>query len=108
MINKQRLIAAAAARGLAVEGIADALDQYATLLVDYNKKVNLTAITDPEGVEMKHFLDSLLLAAQPEAGQHILDACGAPGGQSPKRETHMADGGISQQTLDVTLRDGRE
>ena len=82
MINKQRLIAAAAARGLAVEGIADALDQYATLLVDYNEKVNLTAITDPEGVEMKHFLDSLLLAAQPEVAGKLVDVgtgAGFPG-----------------------------
>lgn len=35
---------------------------YATLLVDYNEKVNLTAITDPEGIAVKHFLDSMLLA----------------------------------------------
>ncbi len=82
MINKQRLIAAAAARGLAVEGIADALDQYAALLVDYNEKVNLTAITDPEGIEMKHFLDSLLLAAQPEVAGKLVDVgtgAGFPG-----------------------------
>ena len=82
MINKQRLIAAAAARGLAVEGIADALDHYAALLVDYNEKVNLTAITDPEGIEMKHFLDSLLLAAQPEVAGKLVDVgtgAGFPG-----------------------------
>lgn len=38
------------------------LDKYAEILVEYNEKVNLTAITDPEGIENKHFLDSLLFA----------------------------------------------
>ncbi len=38
------------------------LDKYAEILVDYNEKVNLTAITDPQGIEEKHFLDSLLFA----------------------------------------------
>lgn len=35
-------------------------ERYATTLVEWNKKVNLTAITDPEGVLFKHFADSLL------------------------------------------------
>lgn len=29
----------------------DLLDRYAEILVDYNQKVNLTAITSPEGIE---------------------------------------------------------
>ena len=32
----------------------DQLDAFAEILVDYNQKVNLTAITDPEGIEDKH------------------------------------------------------
>ncbi len=32
---------------------------YADHLVAWNKQVNLTAITDPEAIEMRHFLDSL-------------------------------------------------
>ena len=43
----------------------DLLDRYAELLVSYNEKVNLTAITSPEGIEDRHFADSLLFAAQP-------------------------------------------
>lgn len=35
--------------------------RYYELLVEWNDKFNLTAITDPEGVVVKHFLDSLLL-----------------------------------------------
>ena len=38
------------------------LDIYAEYLVEYNKSVNLTAITEPEDILIKHFLDSILLA----------------------------------------------
>lgn len=34
-------------------------DAYAELLVSWNKKINLTAITDAAGITEKHFLDSL-------------------------------------------------
>ena len=37
------------------------LETYAEFLVDYNQKVNLTAITDGDGILKKHFLDSFLL-----------------------------------------------
>lgn len=36
-------------------------ETYYTELVEYNNKVNLTAITDPEGVAITHFVDSLTL-----------------------------------------------
>ena len=39
----------------------DLLDRYAHLLVEYNKVMNLTGITDPMGISEKHFLDSLLI-----------------------------------------------
>ena len=42
-------------------------DTYGKLLVEWNEKINLTAITDPEGIVMKHFVDSLsLFSATPE------------------------------------------
>jgi 16S rRNA (guanine527-N7)-methyltransferase len=31
---------------------------YSTMLIEWNKRMNLTAITDPEQIENKHFLDS--------------------------------------------------
>lgn len=34
---------------------------YADFLVEYNKNVNLTAITEPDEILMKHFIDSILL-----------------------------------------------
>lgn len=39
----------------------DRLERYAHLLVEWNQKMNLTAITQPEEIAIKHFLDSLLL-----------------------------------------------
>lgn len=37
------------------------LDIYAEFLVEYNEKVNLTAITEPDEILKKHFIDSVLL-----------------------------------------------
>jgi 16S rRNA (guanine527-N7)-methyltransferase len=57
-------------------------------LVDWNRRVNLTAITDYEEVQVKHFLDSLTLVPAlegipwPEVGFDLLDVgtgAGLPG-----------------------------
>lgn len=40
---------------------AQQLDRYAQLLVEWNEKINLTAITEPNDIVVKHFVDSLLL-----------------------------------------------
>ena len=39
----------------------DRLTVYGDLLREWNEKINLTAITDPEGIVLKHFLDCALL-----------------------------------------------
>ena len=33
---------------------------FSSLLVEWNQKMNLTAITDPDGISIKHFLDSTI------------------------------------------------
>ena len=43
--------------------LADRLEVYARLLVEWNQKMNLTAITDPVGIAIKHFADSLTVAS---------------------------------------------
>lgn len=58
------------------------LDCYAELLLEWNKKMNLTAITQPEEIETKHFLDSLVFASQPEVKGKLADVgsgAGFPG-----------------------------
>lgn len=82
MIEKERLLQKAAAYGLDLSGCVDALDTYARSLVAYNQKVNLTAITDPAGIEDRHFIDSLLFAMQPEVSGRLVDVgtgAGFPG-----------------------------
>lgn len=39
----------------------DLLERYYELLIEYNEKINLTAITDKQEVFLKHFYDSLTL-----------------------------------------------
>ena len=48
---------------------AEQLDKYAQLLVEWNEKINLTAITEPKDIVVKHFVDSLLLTKAIELPQ---------------------------------------
>lgn len=50
-------------------------DVYYNLLIDWNSRMNLTAITEPEEVAVKHFADSLLLlrAAEIPQGGRLAD-----------------------------------
>ena len=83
MIDKDRLEKKCAGYGIRLSGVQlDLLDRYAECLVEYGRKVNLTAITDPEGIEDKHFVDSLLFAARPEVAGSLVDVgtgAGFPG-----------------------------
>lgn len=59
------------------------LSTYAGLLVEWNEKINLTAITDEEGIVTKHFIDSFsLLSHLPKEAKTIIDVgtgAGFPG-----------------------------
>ncbi len=46
------------------------LEKYADMLIEWNEKINLTAITDPEGIVVKHFLDCALILKQVEIPQN--------------------------------------
>lgn len=62
MIDKNRLCSLAKENGIILDDAAlDRFDTYAELLVEWNGKMNLTAITEPEEIEVKHFLDCLML-----------------------------------------------
>src|SRR5438105_2417971 len=56
----------AGARELGVELTSDQLDRFEILqstLLDWNQRVNLTSITDPWQIQVKHVLDSLTVLA---------------------------------------------
>ena len=62
MIDRALLIAAAAQVGVTVPPeTAEKFDLYARRLTEWNEKVNLTAITEPDAIVLKHFVDSLSL-----------------------------------------------
>jgi 16S rRNA (guanine527-N7)-methyltransferase len=60
-----------------------ALESYAGLLVHWNDRFNLTAIRDPEGIRVRHFLDSLsCLTVMPDPIGRMVDVgtgAGFPG-----------------------------
>ena len=79
MIDKERLAQKCSTWNILLSGAQlDLLDRYAEILVDYNQKVNLTAITSPEGIEDRHFAARLMFPAQPEeTGKRLAVATGA-------------------------------
>lgn len=62
--------------------LGEQLVRYAEFLAEYNQKVNLTAITAPQEMAVKHFIDSLTLAAVAAPSGRLLDlgtGAGFPG-----------------------------
>lgn len=60
----------------------DQFESYYAMLADWNTRVNLTAITEPEDVAKKHFLDSLAAAPYLKANAAVADVgtgAGFPG-----------------------------
>ena len=64
------------------ERLRTAFDRYAEVLIERNEKVNLTAITEPAEIEIKHFADSLAAVDLIKEGARVLDVgsgAGFPG-----------------------------
>ncbi len=64
------------------ERVRAAFDRYAEMLTERNEKVNLTAITDPDEIRVKHFIDSLAAIELIKTGATVLDigsGAGFPG-----------------------------
>lgn len=81
MINVSYLKTEAKKLGVALDGTAlDRFELLAQMLVDWNSRVNLTAITEPDEIVVKHFLDSLSPLAHIDLpnGARVIDVgCGA-------------------------------
>ena len=81
------------------EAQIDLFDTYYNELVDYNQKVNLTAITDPHGVAVTHFVDSMtLLLGNIKENARIADIGAGAGFPSVPAKIFRPD-------IDVTLID---
>ena len=84
-IDKAKLADLAASFGVSLDKTAlERFDLYAKLLCNWNEKINLTAITAPDEIVVKHFADSLsvLQTASPEQGASLIDVgtgAGFPG-----------------------------
>ena len=80
---RETLSAGREALGLALPAGAEArLERYADLLLKWNRKVNLTAVTDPAELAEKHLVDSLALLRVLGAAATVLDVgsgAGLPG-----------------------------
>ena len=71
---------------------------YMNLLIEWNKKINLTAITEPDEIILKHFVDSLTISKYISDGTNVVDVgtgAGFPG--IPLK--------IVRQDVDITLLD---
>lgn len=104
MIDKEDLRKGAESFGLSLDETAlDRFDRYAEALAETNKHLNLTAITDPEGIVTKHFLDSLSMLSvySPKRSARCIDigtGAGFPG------STLL----IARPDLQMTLLDGTQ
>lgn len=74
-------------------------EEYYKFLVEYNEKVNLTAITEHDEVMIKHFYDSLILSKALYPGKIKLLDVGAGAGFP------SVPNAIINDTLDVTIID---
>jgi len=90
------------AKALGVELDSTALDKfwaYKDFLKEYNQKVNLTAITDDEGIVVKHFLDCLTVVPHIKSGR-VIDIGTGPGFPGLVLK-------IARPDLNLTLLDAR-
>ncbi len=85
MISLDRLKFECEEFGIEIDALAgERFDTYARLLVEWNEKINLTAITEPDLIVTRHFADSLSFfkAVRPDSGASLIDVgsgAGFPG-----------------------------
>jgi len=87
-LTQEKCVKALLAKALSEEGwvlpagATDNMARYATEMLRWNRRINLTALTEPEEVVYKHFVDSLHLVPLLQGSLHVLDlgsGAGFPG-----------------------------
>ncbi len=100
--NIEKIVPVCQKFGLTLDQTAiDRLNTYGNMLIEWNEKMNLTAITEPEEVLYKHFLDCLLFFKNVDVkkGDKVIDVgtgAGFPGMVIK----------IARPDIDLTLMDG--
>lgn len=83
IIDRQRLFETAELQGIVLTTKQiEQFYRYAELLLEWNARMNLTAITQAQQIEVKHFIDSMLFTSIIEAKGSIVDVgsgAGFPG-----------------------------
>ena len=101
-IGIEKIAEESAKFGVILDDIAKKrLIRYAEMLVEWNEKMNLTALTEPRDIGIKHFLDSLLIFKNSEIplGAKVIDVgtgAGFPGVVMK----------IARPDIELTLLDG--
>jgi len=98
---KNKIISGAESYGLSLSDFqAQQFMDYMSLLREWNEKINLTAITEPEEVVTKHFLDSMSVYATPyvKEGTSVIDV--GTGAGFPGLVMKIAKPGIKLTLLD--------
>lgn len=100
---KRYLIDGAAAMGIDLsDSQADSLSVHGTELLAWNRKMNLTAITAPTEVAVKHFLDSLAPVPVIPSGGKLLDI--GSGGGFPGIPLKIAIPSLSVVLIDASRK----
>ena len=105
MINKSELKRICADFGVKLDDTAlERFDKFAELLVEKNKVMNLTAITEPDEIIVKHFADSLTALSMIDIpkGANIIDV--GTGGGFPGIPLLIARPDIQLTMLDSTKK----
>lgn len=103
MINLDKLKLECEPFGIELDSLAcERFDAYARLLVEWNEKINLTAITEPDLIVTRHFADSLSFfkAANPQACASLIDV--GSGAGFPGMPIKIARNDMSVTLLDST------
>lgn len=104
-ISKELLINGAAEYGVALDDAAvERFDAYARLLVEWNKVMNLTAITDSDEIVRKHFIDSLSLLSAVDIPKNAKVIDVGTGAGFPGIPLMIARGDLRMTLLDSTKK----